>query len=143
MRCILAATPLDLVDLFFDLEGLQVVELRLVRLELGVELVFASLLLERGLDLNSNRTLNWKTYSLVPLEQNHTTTLVTSRQVITCLVELDSGDDVRYFATLAITDWSCAAANVAVSGGVPVTYLLLCLQHRPCHQSTCEGQYRP
>jgi hypothetical protein len=46
MRRILAATPLDLVDLFFDLEGLQVVELRFVRLELGVELVFASLLLD-------------------------------------------------------------------------------------------------
>ena len=45
MRCILATTPLDLVDLFFDFERLEVVELGLVRLELGVELVFASLLL--------------------------------------------------------------------------------------------------
>lgn len=41
----MAATPFDLVDLFFDLEGLEVVELRLVRLELGVELVLAGLLL--------------------------------------------------------------------------------------------------
>jgi hypothetical protein len=46
MRRILATTPFDLVDLFFDLEGLQVIELGLVRLELGVELVFASFLLE-------------------------------------------------------------------------------------------------
>lgn len=45
MRRILAATPFDLVDLFFDLERLQVVELGLVRLELGVELVLAGLLL--------------------------------------------------------------------------------------------------
>ena len=45
MRRILAATPFDFVDLFFDLEGLEVVELRLVRLELGVELVLAGLLL--------------------------------------------------------------------------------------------------
>lgn len=46
MRCILAATPFDLVDLLLNLEGLEVVELGLVRLKLGVELVFASLLLE-------------------------------------------------------------------------------------------------
>jgi len=38
----LSATPLDLVDFLFDFEGFEVVELRLVRLELGVELVFAS-----------------------------------------------------------------------------------------------------
>ncbi len=49
MRCILAAAPLDLVDLLFDLEGLEIVELGFVRLKLGVELVLASLLLERGL----------------------------------------------------------------------------------------------
>ena len=41
MRGILSATPLDLVDLLFDFEGLQVVELGLVGLELGVEFVFA------------------------------------------------------------------------------------------------------
>jgi hypothetical protein len=51
VRRILAATPFDLVDLFFDLEGLQVVELRLVRLELGVELVLAGLLLREVLDV--------------------------------------------------------------------------------------------
>lgn len=48
MRRILAATPFDLVDLFFDFKRLEVVELGLVRLELGVELVFASLLLKGG-----------------------------------------------------------------------------------------------
>ena len=58
MRRILAATPFDLVDLFFDLEGLEVVELRLVRLELGVELVFASLLLE-DCQMSNRESLGW------------------------------------------------------------------------------------
>ena len=95
------------------------------------------------LKLNCCGTLTLSTYSLVPLEQYHTTTLVAGRQIVTCLIELDSGDDVRYVAVSAIVGWSCATANVAMSGGVPVTYLLLCLQHHPCHQSTYKGQYRP
>ena len=39
------AAPLDLVDLLFDLERFQVVELWLVRLEFGVELVFTGFFL--------------------------------------------------------------------------------------------------
>ena len=50
MRSILPSTPLDLVDLFFDLEGFEVVELGFVRLEFGVEFVFACFLL-RGMSL--------------------------------------------------------------------------------------------
>ena len=45
MRSILPSTPLDLVDLFFYLQGFEVVKLGFVRLELGVELVFARFLL--------------------------------------------------------------------------------------------------
>ena len=45
MGRVLALAPLDLVDLLLDLEGLQVVELWLVRLKLGVELVFAGFFL--------------------------------------------------------------------------------------------------
>ena len=45
MRSILPSTPFDLIDLFFYLEGFEVVELGFVRLELGVEFVFACLLL--------------------------------------------------------------------------------------------------
>jgi hypothetical protein len=41
----LPAAPLDLVDLLFDLERFQVIELRLVRLEFGVELVLAGFFL--------------------------------------------------------------------------------------------------
>jgi hypothetical protein len=42
---VLPPAPLDLVDLFLDLERFEVVELGLVRLELGVELVLAALFL--------------------------------------------------------------------------------------------------
>lgn len=45
MGRVLALAPLNLVDLFFNLQTLEVVELGLVRLELGVELVLASLFL--------------------------------------------------------------------------------------------------
>ena len=30
---------------------------------------------------------------------------------------------------------------IVLSGGVPVTYLLLYLQHRPCHRSTWQSQH--
>lgn len=42
---VLPPAPPDLVDLLFDFERFEVVELWLVRLELGVELVLARLLL--------------------------------------------------------------------------------------------------
>lgn len=35
------------------------------------------------------------TYRLVSLEKDHATALVTGRQIVTRLVELDSGDDIR------------------------------------------------
>ena len=47
MGGILSFTPLDLVNLLLDFERFEVVELRLVRLELGVEFVFAALFLFR------------------------------------------------------------------------------------------------
>lgn len=45
MRGILPSTPLNLVYLLFYFQGLEVVELGLMRLEFGVELVLASLFL--------------------------------------------------------------------------------------------------
>lgn len=45
MRGVLSSTPLDLVDLLFYLQGFQVIELGLMRLELGVEFVFTCFLL--------------------------------------------------------------------------------------------------
>ena len=45
MRCILPPAPLDLVDFFFYLERLELVEFWFVGLELRVEFVLASFLL--------------------------------------------------------------------------------------------------
>lgn len=45
MGGILSTAPLDLVDLLFDLEGLEVVEFRLVGLEFCVKLVLAGFFL--------------------------------------------------------------------------------------------------
>ena len=47
MGSILSAAPFDFVYLLFYLKGLQVVEFRLMRLELGVEFVLACLFLEQ------------------------------------------------------------------------------------------------
>lgn len=45
VRGVLAAAPFDLVDLLLYLERLEIIELGLMGLELGMELVFAGLLL--------------------------------------------------------------------------------------------------
>ena len=45
MGGILSLAPLDLVNLFFDFEGFEVIEFGFVGLELGMELVFTGLLL--------------------------------------------------------------------------------------------------
>jgi hypothetical protein len=51
----LALAPFDLVDLLLDFQRLQVVELGLVGLELGVELVLAILLLLVGQEKEVNK----------------------------------------------------------------------------------------
>jgi hypothetical protein len=38
-------------------------------------------------------------YRLVPLKQHHTATFVTGREVVTSLVKLDGGDDVRWLVS--------------------------------------------
>ena len=47
MGRVLAWTPLDLVNLLLYFKGFKVVEFGLMRLEFGVELVFAALFLKR------------------------------------------------------------------------------------------------
>ena len=47
MCSILALAPLDLIDLFFDFQRLQVIKLGFMRLKLCIELVLAALFLER------------------------------------------------------------------------------------------------
>lgn len=44
--CILSSTPLDLVYLLLYLQRLEIVELRLMRLKLGMKFVLAGLLLQ-------------------------------------------------------------------------------------------------
>lgn len=53
MRGILTSAPFDFVDLFFNFEGFQVVKFWLVRLELGVEFVFAGLFLYPDISMNT------------------------------------------------------------------------------------------
>ena len=48
MGRILAWAPFDLVNLLLYFEGFEVVEFGLVRLEFGIELVFATLFLKWG-----------------------------------------------------------------------------------------------
>ena len=48
MGLVLPLAPLDLVDLLFDLEGLEVIELGFMGLKLCVEFVFATLFLLIG-----------------------------------------------------------------------------------------------
>ena len=73
VRLVLAPAPANLVDLFLNLERLEVVKFGLVRLEFGVELVFACLFL-----------------ALMTLKEHHTPAFVTRSEVVACMVELDS-----------------------------------------------------
>lgn len=99
MGCILSSAPLDLVDLLFDFEGLEVVELRLVGLEFGVEFVLASFFLYRQSVSTADSFcfapgVEPDTHCLVALEQDDSTTLVTSSKVVSRVVEFNGGYDV-------------------------------------------------
>jgi hypothetical protein len=97
VRGILALAPLDLVDLLLDLQRLEVVEFRLMRLEFGVKLVFAGLLLPtRDMSSAAGRRVGyWRTYTLVALEEDDAAALVARGEVVARLVELYRGDDIR------------------------------------------------
>lgn len=79
VRLILTPAPADLVDLLLNLERLEVVKFGLVRLELGIELVLARLLL-----------------ALVALEQHYAAALVACSEVVARVVELDGRDYVCF-----------------------------------------------
>lgn len=72
MSCILPLAPPNLVDLFFDFQRFQVIEFGFMRLEFGIEFVFAPFL------------------GLVPFEQDDSTALVTRCQIIAGVIEFDS-----------------------------------------------------
>ena len=98
---ILSPTPLDLVDLLFDFEGLEVIELGFVRLEFGVEFVLAGFFL---LDMSGTSRSSTviavaaepTTHCFVALEQDNSSTLITGCQVVSCMVELNGRYDVRW-----------------------------------------------
>lgn len=97
----MSSTPLDLVDLLFDFEGLEVIELGLVRLELGVEFVFASFFLLSTLGMSRSSAViagatRPVTHCFVALEQNNSSTLITGCQVVTRMVELNGRYDVGW-----------------------------------------------
>lgn len=73
MSCVLSLAPPNLVDLFLNLQTLEVIEFRFVRLKLCVELVLAAL------------------FRLVAFEKDDATALVACSQVVSSVVEFDSG----------------------------------------------------
>ena len=91
----MSATPFDFVDLFLNLERLEVVELWLVRLELGMEFVLASFFLAYVSSIPTLVCTRPVVYRFVPLEQHHTATFVTRCKVIARLVKLNGRDDIR------------------------------------------------
>lgn len=106
MGGILTTAPFDLVDLLFDLEGFEVVELGFVRLELGVEFVFACLFLSPVLAQHHAFSWDRPSYSFIALKEDDSATLVASGEVIASVVELDrryyiSFSDVFNFALVA------------------------------------------
>lgn len=118
MGCVLALAPFDLIDLLLDFKRFQVVELWLVRLKFGIELVFASLFLcERRIvtclanaaeSHNNSKAVSFVlvltahmaksgtvlTNHFISFKQNHTPSLITRGEVISRRVELDGGYDI-------------------------------------------------
>lgn len=121
MGGILSSTPLDLVDLLFDLEGLEVIELGLVRLELGVEFVFASFFLLGTSGTSRNSTIivhspEPATHCFVALEQDNSSTLVTCCQVVSRMVELNGRYDVGWLQVSTVNLGQCR--GLVARGGV-------------------------
>jgi hypothetical protein len=82
MRGILSPAPLDLVDLLFYLEGLQVIEFWFVGLKFGMEFVLAGFFLNHvsssvPIDATSYCVQSCA-YRLVPLEQHNSSAFVSS-----------------------------------------------------------------
>jgi hypothetical protein len=116
MSLILSFTPLDLVDLLLNLQGFEVIELWLVRLKFGIELVLAAFFLQT----EGNHTEHtekekhgkWSisarldecivergqgagdTDHFVPFKKDDATTLVSCRKIISRRVKFNGGDDI-------------------------------------------------
>lgn len=124
MGGILSSTPLDLVDLLFDFEGLEVIELRFMGLELGVEFVLASFFLlpksgtSRSSTLAVLRRWDRATHCFVALEQDDSSTLITGCQVVTCMVELNGRYDVGWLEVSLVTMGS-SEGSIPRGGSIP------------------------
>jgi len=79
MSLILSPAPSNLVDLFLNLERLEIVKLWLVRLKLCIKLILARLFL-----------------AFVSFKEDYASTFVACCQVRAGMVELDGRDDVRF-----------------------------------------------
>lgn len=89
MRSILSSAPLDLIDLLFYFEGFEVIEFWFMRLKFCMELVLAGFFLSPVRSALECLLLPIDTYSFIPLKEHHSATLITSRKVITSVVELN------------------------------------------------------
>jgi hypothetical protein len=73
------------------------------------------------------------TNRFVSLEQDNSSALVTSRQVVTGVIEFDGGDDISCPTACSVSEftWVGVAETKA--------HLRLCPQHRPYRQNICEA----
>jgi hypothetical protein len=97
MRGILSSAPLDLIDLLFYFEGLEIIELRLVGLEFCMELILAGFFLVgvRSLCCWAWLFVNMITYRFISFKEHHSSSLITSSKVVACVIKLNSRDDIR------------------------------------------------
>ena len=107
MRRVLALAPLDPIDLLLDLERLEVIELWLVRLKLGMKLILASFFLrlislfipqriQRKPTRERGTKKGHKTNSIITLEQNNAPAFIARGKEIAGMIEFNGGYDVRY-----------------------------------------------
>ena len=101
---ILPLEPPDLVDLLFDLQTLQVVELWLVALEGGVDIVFAP----------PGKTV---LAGCVPLEDDHPAPLVSCCQKLPILVELHARNDVGWESNFQYCSWEFNFSQILNKNG--------------------------
>lgn len=124
MGGILSSTPLDLVDLLFDFEGLEVIELGLVGLKLGVEFVLAGFFL-LGTSGTSRNTIvtaqspDPATHCFVALKQDNPSTLVTCCQVVPRVVELNGRYDVGWLEVSWVNLERCGGLLLPEAMSIP------------------------
>ena len=98
----MTATPFDLVDLLFNLQGFEIVEFGFVGLEFSVEFVFTCFFLH----LTGSFVMMCSfrlTDSLIALETDDSTPFISCGKVVARMVEFDSRYDVSCETDISIT----------------------------------------